>query len=111
MPPDDGGNDKNKKETQKKIDNILKDTQKGKETTGRATQYEKSGNFNTAKQDFNSLQPKNVKTENNRTITGELPDGKRVNVRNDSRDGRPTLEIQNPKGQTKKQIKIRYGSK
>jgi hypothetical protein len=30
-------------------------------------------------------------------IIGELPDGKRINVRTSSEDGRPTLEIFNPK--------------
>ncbi|MBQ4024707.1 MAG: hypothetical protein II611_04880 [Treponema sp.] len=41
----------------------------------------------------------------NRSLTGELPDGRRVNVRDHSSDGRPTLEVQ----EGKNRIKVRYG--
>jgi len=40
---------------------------------------------------------------------GTLPDGRIINIRNKSRDGRPTIEIQDKK--TKKFTKIRYGKK
>ena len=111
MPPDDGdgkNNSKRDKETEKKIDNILKDTKKGEKTSGKARQYEKSGDFETAKQDFYSLNPKNVKSRGENKITGELPDGRQVNVRIESSDNRPTLEIQNTRNNF---TKIRYGSK
>ena len=41
----------------------------------------------------------------NCSLTGELPDGRRVNVRDHSSDGRPTLEVQ----EGKNRIKVRYG--
>lgn len=41
--------------------------------------------------------------------TGILPDGRAVNVKTESTDGRPTLEIFDKK--TGKRIKIRYGVK
>ena len=73
-------------------------------------QYSKRGGFSKAQQDFYSLNPKNVRTQKNGVITGELPGGVNVNVRSFSKGtpkdkGLPTLEIQNPK---KPNIKIRY---
>ena len=45
--------------------------------------------------DFNSLGVQNVQVRANGTITGKLPDGRNVNVRNySSGDSAPTLEIQ-----------------
>ena len=41
----------------------------------------------------------------NCSLTGELPDGRKVNVRDHSSDGRPTLEVQ----EGKNRIKVRYG--
>ena len=41
----------------------------------------------------------------NCSLTGELHDGRKVNVRDQSSDGRPTLEVQ----EGKNQIKVRYG--
>lgn len=99
--------------TNKQIDDILKNTNKGRKTSGRATQYEKSGDFDSALNDFYSLNPTNVQKRDNGTITGTLPDGRNVNVRPQSSgknnqgqaSGYPTLEIQNGKNKTK----IRYG--
>ena len=73
-----------------------------------ARQYKKAGDFETAKQDFYSLNPKNVKSRGENKITSELPDGRQVNVRVESSDNRPTLEIQNTRNNF---TKIRYGSK
>ena len=60
--------------------------------------------------DFESLNFtnfKNIKTTEGKV--GLLEDGRTVSVRSVSTDGRPTLEIYNPK--TKESIKIRYGSR
>ena len=90
------------------IDDFLKNTNKLDKTKVNARQNEKAGDFETAKQDFYSLKPTNVQKRDNGTITGTLADGRDVNVRLDSREGRPTLEIQNTKNNY---TKIRYGSK
>ena len=56
--------------------------------------------------DFNSLGVQNVQVRANGTITGKLPDGRNVNVRNySSGDSAPTLEIQHSNNEI---IKIRY---
>lgn len=47
-------------------------------------------------EDFNDLGAENVKDIPSGK-TGTLPDGRKINVRNDSSDGRPTLEIQDPR--------------
>ena len=92
--------------TNKQIDDILKNTKKLDKTNGRAHQYEKSGDFDTALNDFYSLKPTNVQKRDNGTITGTLADGRSVNVRPSSRSEKPTIEIQNtPNNYTK----IRYG--
>ena len=57
-----------------------------------------------ANDDFDSLNPQNVKNIPGGR-TGELPDGRRVNVRDHSSDGLPTLEVQ----EGKNRIKVRYG--
>ncbi|MGB8467512.1 MAG: Hint domain-containing protein [Candidatus Babeliales bacterium] len=71
--------------------------------------YKKPGGFGEAVKDFESLGLRNVKDLSNDKIkkkVGQLPDGRMINVRNDSsQDKLPTLEIQNPK---RKSIKIRY---
>jgi hypothetical protein len=70
------------------------------------TQYEKPGDYNTAKSDFDSLQPNNVTTYPNKTIVGYLPDGRIINVRSGSSKGTPTIEIKSPN--SNKRVKIRY---
>jgi hypothetical protein len=78
--------------------------------SGRSASYPvtyKPGNFETAKEDFWAKNPQNAQPRPNGTITGELPNGDRINVRPHSTDGgKPTLEIQDPNGKTKE--KIRY---
>ena len=72
-------------------------------------QYVKSGNYNDAVADFNSLDVQNVQVRSNGTITGRLPDGRDVNVRNySSGNSAPTLEIQHSNNEI---IKIRYRDK
>jgi hypothetical protein len=77
--------------------------------TGKTTIKEEPGDINTAENEFLNLNPANIKTDpKNGTIYGDLPDGGTANVRPQSTDGRPTLEIQHPNGDT---TKIRYGDK
>jgi RHS repeat-associated protein len=77
--------------------------------SGKTTIIEKPGDINTAENEFLNLNPVNIKTDpKNGTIYGNLPDGGTANVRPQSTDGRPTLEIQHPNGDT---TKIRYGDK
>ncbi|MFC4075492.1 DUF4244 domain-containing protein [Salinithrix halophila] len=85
------------------VDNILEGATPGRATKGKAKQYEKAGGFDQARKDFNSLGVTNVK-EIPGGYVGKLPDGRTVNVRNKSSDGRPTLEIY----EGKKSTKIRY---
>jgi hypothetical protein len=75
--------------------------------------FGKKGGYKEAQEDFEGLQPLQVKDipKNNVGKTGVLSDGRRVNVRINSTDQRPTLEIQPPKGASGKVIKIRYGTK
>ena len=89
------------------INNILRNTTPGPKTTGKATQYEKLGNYNDAVADFNSLGVKNVQVRPNGTITGKLPDGRNINVRPQSSppNNYPTIEIQQKNNE---RIKIRY---
>ncbi|WP_088073884.1 T7SS effector LXG polymorphic toxin [Litchfieldia alkalitelluris] len=88
----------------KTVDDILKEATPGRATKGRATQYDKSGGYNQAMDDFNNMGVTNIREIPNGRV-GTLPDGRTVNVRNKSSDGRPTLEIFDGKNS----IKIRYG--
>lgn len=96
-----------REQTNRKIDAVLSGASKGRETKGKATQYEKSGGFDKAVSDFNSLGVKNVRQRENGTITGNLADGRSINVRPKSSppNNHPTIEIQKGKNET---IKIRY---
>lgn len=98
----------------KTVDDILKGTIPGEKTYGPSNIFEKPGIYTPedTKDDFKSLNPSNTKTKINpageEIIIGILPDGRTVIARPNSRDGRPTLEIQEHNG-TK--TKIRYGIK
>ena len=83
----------------------IPDTEPGRSTKGRTDQRVKSGDIETANEDFDRLNPTNIKDIPNGGRIGILPDGRKINVRPNSSDGRPTIEIQNGK----KRIKIRYG--
>ena len=75
----------------------------GQTTRGPSQQWEESGGKAEADKDFDSLGPKDVKPIPGGR-TGTLPDGRSVNVRDQSTDGRPTLEIQDGADR----IKVRY---
>jgi hypothetical protein len=83
----------------------IPDTEPGRSTKGRTDQRVKQGDIGTANEDFDNTNPTNVKDIPNGGRTGILPDGRKINVRPNSSDGRPTIEIQNGK----RRIKIRYG--
>ncbi len=86
------------------VDDILEGATPGRTTKGRATQFEKTGGYNQALDDFNSMGVTDVKDIPGGKV-GRLPDGRTVNVSTKSSDGRPTLEIFDGKNCTK----IRYG--
>jgi hypothetical protein len=78
---------------------------RGRETKGQTTQWEKDGGMDEANNDFDQMNPSNVIQIPDGGRVGSLPDGRRIVVRPNSQDGRPTLEIQNGK----KRDKVRYG--
>lgn len=95
----------------KSVDDILKDTIPGRETKGRARQYIKKGGYSDAVKDFEDLGPIDIqKMKDKKGWVGTLPDGRMVVVREQSKDGRPTLEIQQPENKGRV-IKIRYDKK
>lgn len=83
---------------------VLEDATPGRETKGKTDQYEKTGGYDQAVEDFDSLGAKDVKDIPSGK-TGTLPDGRNVKVRVDSSNGRPTLEIMNKNGT---RTKVRY---
>jgi hypothetical protein len=76
----------------------------GRETKGRTTQWEKPGGMPEADKDFDDKGPKDVVDLPGGGRRGTLDDGRSINVRPGSKDGRPTLEIQNGKNRDK----VRY---
>jgi len=83
-------------------------------TKKKSTQYLKKGGLKQAKKDFKALVGNtykkykgDVKSGTAKKKTG-LPDGTKINVRPKSSSGKPTLEIQKPKGSPNKTTKIRY---
>ena len=95
----------------KSVEDILKDAKPGEKTKRKSTQFEKPGSYEGALKDFEDLGLSNVRDIDkgkNKVKVGILSDGRKVNVRTDSSDERPTLEIQKPNGRN---IKIRYGYK
>lgn len=89
-------------------EDLIKDLPKGETTKGKAKIFQKPDKtYGDAIKDFEKLNPRDIKEIPNGK-RGILPDGRDVNVRHYSQDGRATLEIQNP---NKSFIKIRYGTK
>lgn len=66
-------------------------------TKGKTTNYVKPGGVEGAVEEFDSLNPTNVK-EIPGSKSGTLPDGSKVNVRHNISDNRPTPEDQKPNG-------------
>ena len=100
--------DKDKKDRKSKIlpEELTKEFDQIKKD-GKSKIFEKQeGEFADALNDFFRLNPSNIKDRPNGK-TGTLPDGRPVNVRNNSSDGRPTLEIQNSQYDF---LKFRYGA-
>lgn len=84
---------------------VLKNSVPGK--VSKVKQFHKSGGTQQAEADFNQLtQGVKVQTRGQVKIA-ELENGVKVNVRPNSSQGSPTLEIQMPKGGGK-DVKIRY---
>lgn len=81
-----------KKEEREKIKLIIEEEFK------EILEWKKTGNIDNANDDFDSLNPQNVKDIPGGR-TGKLPLGRKINVRDHSSDGRPTLEIQDGKNQ------------
>ncbi|KKQ12043.1 MAG: hypothetical protein US22_C0004G0001, partial [candidate division TM6 bacterium GW2011_GWF2_36_6] len=109
-----GGDPNDPNEAQKKsdeaINKVLQESKPGRETKGSTKQFEKPGGIEEAIKDFNKMGIKEIKklpNNKNEGSIGKLPDGRIVNVRTGSKDGRPSLEIYNGKSS----IKIRYGFK
>lgn len=101
------GKEKEKSTPTKTFDDIWKDTKPGKKTKGKSTQRIREGGWAQAEEDFNSLEVNNKReSEGGKKILGLLPNGNRVNAREDSQDGRPTLESYDPRNGRSK--KIRY---
>lgn len=100
---------KNKsKESQEKVNEVLKDKKYKGKTHGQTNTYEGKGGYEKANRDFNRLNKGKTKTYPNGTKVGKLPDGTSINVRPKSSKvsgDRPTLEIQ---GKGRLKIKIRY---
>lgn len=103
----------------KSVEDLLKDTVPGRETTGRARQYIKNGNYEDAVKDFHSLKPSDIQSlPGKEGLRGRLPDGRDINVRLESTvkiEGcsaktTPTIEIMKPGG-IGIRIKIRYHNK
>lgn len=90
------------------IDDILSQTEHVR--TSKSIHRQRGGGFEQANRDFDSLPLKNMKTQNRQGLrSGELDDGTKVTVRDTPNssggEGKPTLEIQPPRG---KVVKVRY---
>jgi len=78
------------------VDDLIKGSKPGKSTKGRSTLRNRDGGLKQANKDFDGLAPANVRNIPGGR-TGNLPGGGKVNVRNNSSGGKPTLEIQKGK--------------
>ncbi len=89
------------------VDDILADAQPGK--ADKSKQYAKPGGLEQANKDFDSLAGNSPVADHGGGVRSTtLPNGTRVSVRPNSTAGKPTVEINPPKGQGGPKIKIRY---
>jgi filamentous hemagglutinin len=83
------------------VDDLIKISKAG-DVKGSTRNFDRGGGFQQANADFNALKPTNVRTINVSSggtgRVGTLPDGRNVIVRQTSKDGAPTLEIQGGTG-------------
>ncbi|MGB4091222.1 MAG: polymorphic toxin-type HINT domain-containing protein [Ruminococcus flavefaciens] len=97
-------------EVQSKINDILQDAKPGRSTKGHTTQWEKPGGYNDAVNDFNQMNPSDVRTfdvsAGGKGQIGTLSDGSTIIARPTSSEGSATLEIQS--SSSKAVTKIRY---
>ena len=94
------------------VEGVLEDATPGEKTKGRTKNFDKPGGIDEANSDFDDIvDPDSVesitdgKGGEGRRGTVNDGSGRKVNVRPNSNDGRPTVEIQDGKNKTK----IRYG--
>ena len=90
------------------VDDILQGSKDTTRKIGKAKNFEKTGGYQQALDDFNSMQPSNTKpisTQYGEGMYGTLPDGTTLSIRLWSETGGATLEIKVP-GEALK--KIRY---
>lgn len=94
-------------ESKKRVNSVLGNKQKERKTNGSTDIYNdpNKGGLPAANSDFDKLNEGSTIKYPNGTKVGQLPDGSKINVRENSSDGRPTLEIQRKTGRN---IKIRY---
>lgn len=90
-----------------KVESPVPGATEGEKTGGGTRTWSKPGGFDEANKDFDKMNPSNVGDKGNGVRVGILEDGRRVIVRPDSSDGRPTIEIQRPDGK-RAGDKIRY---
>jgi RHS repeat-associated protein len=90
-----------------KVESPVPGATEGEKTGGGTRTWTKPGGFDEANKDFDKMNPSNVGDKGNGVRVGTLEDGRRVIVRPDSSDGRPTIEIQRPDGK-RAGDKIRY---
>ncbi len=89
----------------KTVEDLLEGAEAGQRTKGKTENWEKEGGMEQANEDFDSLGLTDVKPIPGGRV-GTLPNGGgKVNVRDRSSDGRPTIEVQRPNG---RRTKIRY---
>lgn len=97
-------------EVQSRINDILQDAKPGRSTKGHTTQWEKPGSYNDAVNDFNQMNPSDVRTfdvsAGGKGQIGTLSDGSTIIARPTSSEGSATLEIQS--SSSKAVTKIRY---
>ncbi|WP_234859479.1 RHS repeat-associated core domain-containing protein [Aquimarina aquimarini] len=92
--------------TSKKIEDLKESSTPGDDTKGKTTNFDRKGGMDDANKVFDDLNPTDVKDIPNGR-RGVLDNGNKINVRSNSSDKRPTVEIQDGK----KKTKFRFGEK